>query len=82
MLAGWTKTIQLSPPARWPWHWAYALFLEERWKQIQEISGIYGDEDAPGDDKEIPKEYWHDQRRVDEWIERRKEKRKEKMNQK
>ena len=38
---------------------------------------MYGDEDRTDDEKEIPKEYWHDQKRVDEWIDRRKKKRKE-----
>ena len=39
---------------------------------------MYGDEEGDGYDKEIPKEFWHDQKRVDQWIERRKEKRREK----
>jgi hypothetical protein len=38
---------------------------------------MYGDEDGTDDEKEIPKEYWHDQKRVDEWIEMRKRKKKE-----
>ena len=38
---------------------------------------MYGDEDSVGIDKEMPKEFWHDSKRVDEWIERRKKKRKE-----
>lgn len=81
MLTGWARSIQISPPQlsgdRFPWYWTYAIFLERRWEQISEISGLYGDPDAPGDDREIPKEYWHDQKRVDAWIERMKEKRRE-----
>ena len=53
------------------------LFLERRWKQIVEVSSIYGDEDGIGDQREVPKEYWHDKKRVDEWIELAKERRKE-----
>jgi hypothetical protein len=40
---------------------------------------MYGDEDGDGDDKEIPKAYWHDARRVDQWIERMKQKRKDRL---
>lgn len=75
------KSLEISPLAmpahRIPWTWTYVLFLERRWEQIQEISAMYGDEDALGIDKEMPKEFWHDSKRVDEWIERRKKKRKE-----
>ena len=47
---------------------------------MQEISAMYGDEDKPEGtyEREIPKEFWHDQRRVDEWIEKAKQRRKEK----
>lgn len=82
MLAGWARSVQISPPLpgdRFPWYWTYAIFLEDRWKQIVEISSMYGDEEGDGDDVEIPKAYWHDARRVDAWIERMKQRRKEKM---
>lgn len=77
------RTVQINPPLpgdRYPWQWTYAIFLEDRWKQITEISAVYGDEDGNGDDMEIPKTYWHDANRVDAWIERMKQRRKEKMN--
>jgi hypothetical protein len=84
MLAGWNLAIKNGasvsylPADRWPWHWTYALVLERRWEYIGEMSAAYGDEDAAGDDKEIPPEIWHDRKRVDEWIDRMKAKRKEK----
>lgn len=70
------------PAHRYPWSWSYAIFLERRWEQVQEISSMYGDDKGTGDDKEIPKEYWHDQKRVDEWIDRRKKRREEEQNSK
>jgi hypothetical protein len=82
-LAGWAKTVQISPPLpgdRFPWQWTYALFLEERWRQIAEISGVYGDPDGEGDDREVPKAYWHDKQRVDDWIARMKQRQKDRID--
>lgn len=66
--------------SEWPWQWTYALFLEKRWEQVQEISSLYGDDELPdgNDFKEIPKEYWHDRKRVDEWTEAAKQRKKDK----
>jgi len=38
---------------------------------------MYGDEDAPEGNyyREIPREFWHDQKRIDKWIEQAKERR-------
>jgi hypothetical protein len=68
------------PAHQWPWRWTYALVLERRWEYIVEMSAAYGDDEGTGDDKEIPPEIWHDRKRVDEWIERMKAKRKEKSS--
>jgi hypothetical protein len=48
------------------------LYLEDRWKNILELSGLYGDDDEP----EPPREWWHDHKKVDEWVEEMKRKRK------
>jgi len=42
---------------------------------------MYGDDDVEGYDKEVPKEFWHDQKRVDKWIADMKEKRKKRNEQ-
>lgn len=44
-----------------------------------ELSSLYGDEEGDGDAREIPKEYWHDQIRVDNWVERMKDRRKKQL---
>jgi hypothetical protein len=81
MLVGWVRTLQAGnarasklPAHEWPWSWTYAVVLEERWRQIQELS--VWDDDEVG----VPKEYWHDQKRVDAWVADMKQKRKEKYN--
>lgn len=84
MLAGWNlamksgASISPLPAQKWPWHWTFALALEKRWEYVAEMGAVYGDEDGPDDDREIPPEIWHDQTRVKEWIERMKARRKEK----
>ena len=78
---GWVKTAQLGngresdlPAHRWPWQWTYAIILEERWHQVRELAVL------DDDDLGVPKEYWHDTERVEQWVQEMKDKRKEKYN--
>ena len=57
---------------RWPWHWTYAIVLERRWEQIQEL-GAWDDDGNPP-----PKEFWHDHERIEQWVTDHKEARKRK----
>lgn len=78
---GWVLTLRGGakfsdrPAHQIPWFWTYALVLEKRWEQIAELSAW--DEEDIG----VPKEYWHDAKRVQEWVDEQKRKRKDKMNQ-
>lgn len=75
------KTLQLAnartsdlPAHRIPWQWTYAVILEERWDRVRDLAQL--DDDEIG----VPKEYWHDTDRVEQWIEDQKEKRKAKYD--
>ena len=79
-LTGWVKSAQWGggtvsdlKVSRWPWQWTYAIVLERRWEQIQELAAL----DPEGDG--VPKEYWHDQERVDRWVDDQEQKRKDKQ---
>lgn len=81
MLSGWvlaTKTWGQSNPIKIPWHWTFALALERRWEYVSEVSAMYGDEEAGGDFEKVPPEYWHDMKRVNEWVDKMKERKREK----
>lgn len=64
-------TSQLSAH-RWPWSWTFAIALEKKWKNIRDIAGMYGNDD----EDEPPREWWHVNEKVEEWIDKMKAKRK------
>ena len=49
--------------------------LEDRWDQIRELGAL--DDSGVG----VPREFWHDSQRVEDWIEEQRRKRDEKYNQ-
>jgi len=48
--------------------------LERRWEQMQELSTWDDDGNPP------PKEWWHDTKRVDDWVDERREARRKKYD--
>ena len=80
---GWILTAQRGnaqisslPANKWPWQWTYAIVLQDRWRQVQDLAVLDQDEAQFG----VPPEIWHDQLRVDNWIEEQKRKRQEKQD--
>ena len=76
-MAGWVRNVRDGavpslPAHKWPWQWTYAIALEDRWKNIRELGGIYGDDE----EDEPPREWWHDAKRVEAWVDKMKAKRK------
>jgi hypothetical protein len=65
-------TVSQIPAHRWPWHWTYAIVLEKKWEQIQEL-GSWDDNGEPP-----PKEWWHDHKYIEDWVEEKRNERKAK----
>src|SRR3990172_2172682 len=81
VLSGWVRNNQLASASlssllshQWPWQWTYAVMLERRWEQMQELSTWDDDGNPP------PKEWWHDTKRVDDWVDERREARRKKYD--
>ena len=61
-------------PDKWPWFWTFVVTLEERWEKIYGLS-IMSDDDEPP-----PREFWHDTKRLEAWIEQKRAERKAKYD--